>query len=174
MKRLMISTKLRLLGPYVKRTNLRAALEHPRLTLQVLRGIFLDSQNVSSLLGITEGEIDQYIREVIENADFNNQVLKKLKDFESHFETVATGAIPQSLGALVYAIVRVLKPEIVVETGVASGLSSAYILQALEENRKGKLYSIDLPAREGSYPERYSECLGRGKYAIPRDNRLDG
>jgi hypothetical protein len=44
-----------------------------------------------------------------------------------------------------YVIVRVLKPEIVIETGVAAGISSAFILQALEDNDKGKLYSIDLP-----------------------------
>jgi len=44
-----------------------------------------------------------------------------------------------------YVIMRVLRPEVVVETGVAAGISSAFILQALEDNNKGKLYSIDLP-----------------------------
>jgi len=37
------------------------------------------------------------------------------------------------------------KPDIVVETGVASGVSSSYILCAMEENRHGQLYSIDQP-----------------------------
>lgn len=32
----------------------------------------------------------------------------------------------------------------IVETGVASGISSTYILQALEDNGKGMLYSIDI------------------------------
>ena len=36
-----------------------------------------------------------------------------------------------------------LKPKIIVETGVAYGLSSLYILKALENNNSGKLYSID-------------------------------
>ena len=36
-------------------------------------------------------------------------------------------------------------PEVVVETGVASGRSSTAILTALAENNKGRLYSIDLP-----------------------------
>jgi hypothetical protein len=44
-----------------------------------------------------------------------------------------------------YVIVRALKPEAVVETGVAAGISSSFILQALEDNNKGTLYSIDLP-----------------------------
>ena len=36
-----------------------------------------------------------------------------------------------------------MKPEIIVETGVAFGKSTSYILQALDENNKGTLYSID-------------------------------
>lgn len=46
---------------------------------------------------------------------------------------------------LLYTIIRKYKPEIVVETGVALGASSAYILCAMQENGKGHLYSIDLP-----------------------------
>lgn len=44
-----------------------------------------------------------------------------------------------------YVICRTTKPEIVVETGVANGVSSYCILQALEKNGRGRLYSIDLP-----------------------------
>src|SRR5579863_2368428 len=40
---------------------------------------------------------------------------------------------------------RLLKPQIVIETGVAYGASSAYMLQALHINGRGTLYSIDLP-----------------------------
>jgi len=46
---------------------------------------------------------------------------------------------------MIYVLVRKLCPQIVVETGVSAGVSSAYILQALEDNQYGKLYSIDYP-----------------------------
>lgn len=46
----------------------------------------------------------------------------------------------------IYALVRLLEPETVVETGVADGTTSAYILQALEDNGHGRLYSIDVPS----------------------------
>jgi len=46
---------------------------------------------------------------------------------------------------MLYALTRLTKPEIVVETGVASGRSSWIILEAMEANQKGYLYSIDLP-----------------------------
>ena len=48
------------------------------------------------------------------------------------------------LGTVVYALCRILKPEVIVETGVAGGISSVYILAALEQNECGRLYSIDL------------------------------
>jgi len=46
---------------------------------------------------------------------------------------------------LLYSFVRATKPQVVIETGVASGSSSYVILQALENNKKGVLYSIDFP-----------------------------
>ena len=45
---------------------------------------------------------------------------------------------------LQYAVVRAFQPKIIVETGVANGVSSAYILLALQANGRGTLYSIGL------------------------------
>ena len=47
-----------------------------------------------------------------------------------------------------YFLIRELKPEIVIETGVHRGVSSLFILQALYDNNQGKLFSIDLPHAE--------------------------
>jgi len=44
-----------------------------------------------------------------------------------------------------WCCVRHLRPERVVETGVARGVNSRVILEALERNRRGHLWSIDLP-----------------------------
>ncbi|MFA5048906.1 MAG: class I SAM-dependent methyltransferase [Patescibacteria group bacterium] len=46
---------------------------------------------------------------------------------------------------LLYVLVRLFEPTTVVETGVSAGVSSSYILQAIVDNRKGTLYSIDYP-----------------------------
>jgi len=40
---------------------------------------------------------------------------------------------------------RKIKPKVVVETGVSFGVTSSFILQAMEDNGFGTLYSIDLP-----------------------------
>jgi predicted O-methyltransferase YrrM len=55
------------------------------------------------------------------------------------------------LARLCYLSCRLIDPEVVIETGVAYGVSSAFILKALQENDRGTLYSIDLPPlRAGS------------------------
>ena len=46
----------------------------------------------------------------------------------------------------IHALVRLLRPRHVVEVGVASGVSSAYILRGLEQNSTGTLHSVDLPS----------------------------
>lgn len=58
--------------------------------------------------------------------------------------SVAHNADP-SLARLCYAAVRALKPDTVLETGVAYGVTSAFILKALEVNGGGVLHSVDLP-----------------------------
>jgi predicted O-methyltransferase YrrM len=45
---------------------------------------------------------------------------------------------------LQYIAVRAFQPEIVVELGLANGVSSAYILLALQKNERGALYSVGL------------------------------
>ena len=49
-----------------------------------------------------------------------------------------------SLGEVCYGLVRALRPRVVVETGVAMGVTSAYVLAALADNDFGELHSIDL------------------------------
>ncbi len=44
-----------------------------------------------------------------------------------------------------WSVARHLVPEVVVETGVARGMTSAAFLAALRSNDAGRLYSIDLP-----------------------------
>jgi Methyltransferase domain len=45
----------------------------------------------------------------------------------------------------IWSIIRHTRPNIVVETGVAHGMTSRFILEALQRNGSGNLWSIDLP-----------------------------
>lgn len=70
-------------------------------------------------------------------------LLRELEAISSPAAAVAMGGA--AFVELCYAVVRALRPETVVETGVARGYSSAAILQALEDSGTGHLWSIDLP-----------------------------
>lgn len=50
-----------------------------------------------------------------------------------------------SLARTAYAVCRARRPEYVVETGVAYGMTSRCVLEALEHNGSGRLDSVDLP-----------------------------
>jgi hypothetical protein len=78
----------------------------------------------------------------------------EVEALERRTETVAT--IDDSGPAIVhnadrglartcYVLCRALRPEVVVETGVANGVTSSFILQALQLNGSGRLHSVDVP-----------------------------
>jgi predicted O-methyltransferase YrrM len=73
-----------------------------------------------------------------------------------------TLAVPLGGGGqfqLVHFLVRYLKPQVMLETGVAAGWTSQAILSAMERNRVGTLYSSDFPYFRLDEPERYVGCL---------------
>jgi predicted O-methyltransferase YrrM len=76
-----------------------------------------------------------------------------------------------TLARLCYAICRVSRPRTVVETGVGYGLSSCFILAALEANGYGELHSIDLPPLAPA-ADAYVGCLIpdelRGRWRLHR------
>ena len=58
---------------------------------------------------------------------------------------------------MIYEVVREMKPELVFEIGVCKGYSTKTILSALEDNKKGKLYSCDIKDRSDIIPEELKE-----------------
>ena len=70
-----------------------------------------------------------------------------------------------------YASVRALAPNTVVETGVANGVSSAYLLLALQKNGKGCLHSIGLADPAFLPPGKHLGWLVPNHYS-PEHDRL--
>ena len=67
---------------------------------------------------------------------------------------------------LLYFLVRLLKPMVIFETGVAAGWSTLSILKALHKNKQGKLYSSDFPYFRLKNPEKY---IG---YLVKNENNI--
>ena len=88
----------------------------------------------------------------------------------AELETKGIHAGPESFGSwndgdagltrAAWCLVRHLRPEKVVETGVAHGVTSRIILEALEKNGSGHLWSIDLPPMEKSWREQVGIAVG--------------
>jgi predicted O-methyltransferase YrrM len=102
------------------------------------------------LLGIPSTPTKLHLGSFMERATGEN-ILEAMHyflpgDFYKHMKEVG-GRDIQGYRMMLYMLVRKFQPEIVVETGVARGASSAYILCAMRENGFGHLYSIDLPAQ---------------------------
>ncbi len=108
------------------------ALAHPNAIINyVFRG-----EKLSKILFVHKTEIDKFLRDA-------DEVTKEVENFrKSHKDFAGVRLLDCSV---LYTAVSVLKPKIVVETGVSNGISSRYILEALNRNNHGILYSLDLP-----------------------------
>lgn len=81
-----------------------------------------------------------------EARDLVGSIAGDLVSLRSKHPWFAYAGLPQASAELLYALCRLSKPRVVVETGVAFGVSSRVMLEALRRNRLGTLCSIDLPA----------------------------
>jgi predicted O-methyltransferase YrrM len=78
-----------------------------------------------------------------------------------------TGRDGYDEGLRLYQLIRELNPRIAVETGVCNGVSTAFLLLALERNGQGELHSIDLPEVAGEEYEAGTFWDGKGGAVIP-------
>ena len=78
---------------------------------------------------------DRFIEQLNIKVNSNNHFKKR------YFNSVYDFSVYRNL---IYILVRLTKPNFVVETGVLHGLTSAWILKALSDNKKGHLVSIDI------------------------------
>lgn len=97
----------------------------------------------------------------------SGELWDEAESFTDRFRVEATRKLQEqgvTLGGgghyeLLYFLTRWQKPQLVLETGVAAGFSSAAILSALEKNEKGQLKSSDFPYFRLERPERFIGCL---------------
>lgn len=123
----------------------KAAIRHPLATAAFIfgnkqalhRAIILESAAYLFGKKYTKNEWLNALNEID-----NGQLLPQAENKEN----IAVGNnLNTTFGKWIYCCVRVMKPEFMIETGVAHGASSWIILNAMHRNSKGRLYSIDLP-----------------------------
>lgn len=126
----------------------------PRLLASALN----HDQQRARLLALATGQpaaiSADYLREVEDDAPFLAEVRGKMAQWTPYTPRAVDFMMAGRSGSVffnevtLYAIVRALRPAIVVETGGTPGKSTAFILRAMECNGAGHLYTIDLPPAE--------------------------
>ena len=126
---------------------------------QVLNNNFDLTESVKKLTNESDVNIKDYYDSISQNSKLNSHLENKFKKLDEYvneqninsnfFKDNPAGRLGREsqpyAGYFLYVLVRSLKPDIFVETGVSGGESSTFILQAMEDNKKGKLYSVDFP-----------------------------
>jgi len=70
-----------------------------------------------------------------------------------HFPYRITHQIERGTSRALYALARISHPPVVLETGVANGLSTFFLLNALKRNGTGTLHSVDIAPDVGGFLE---------------------
>jgi predicted O-methyltransferase YrrM len=132
-------------------------------------------RDVEELFSHAADVLDEPALEEVE--EHTRQLLKDIRGGDPFSLRWAADSL---LARCCYLACRLLEPAVVVETGVAYGVSSAFILRALEENGRGVLHSVDLPplrpeyekfwgiAVDGAPEDRWRLHRGSSKRVLPR------
>jgi predicted O-methyltransferase YrrM len=91
----------------------------------------------------------EVIEKILKDYQHDDQFKKNFIPYLTTLGNVQNAGDLRFHAITLYVIARALKPENIIETGVAQGKSSAILLLALETNKKGRLCSIDLPNPTG-------------------------
>lgn len=109
----------------------------------------LDS--VSNILG---QDMHLFFREV-ELKDVEEQIKRGIEEIPRQGAFTQKHNSSLTLARTSYALCRALKPKVVLETGVAFGVTSSFIFKALETNGTGELHSVDLPPTTRGRADRF-------------------
>ena len=148
--------------PYLVWRTLSGVLEHRHNKAVRIREYQRHSTTMETgltvLLGCDRRSVEDSAAELEANKEFRDAMLQARE---------AAGVVQGGMGPddcrLLYMTCRMVQPQVILETGTGHGFSSSYILQALENNGQGELYSLDLHYRDG-----VTVPVGKGPgWAIP-------
>lgn len=134
------------------------------------------AEQLAEIFSLPTSQVIGYIEETHREPELNRELQRRIR-----WRFATKRRLPLGNRALWYAIVRIVKPRLVVETGVLSGLGSLALLCALERNagegHEGRLISADsdptagwlVPAR---LQTRWSKLAGFSTDVLPA--ALDG
>ena len=93
------------------------------------------------------GDLFGHLADLIEHPDIISCFEEKVASVES-WETKQFSSLWEfrAFRIILHVLVRDMRPDLVVETGVLHGMTSGFVLDAMAKNDHGRLLSIDLPS----------------------------
>src|SRR5258708_13895266 len=101
-----------------------------------------DERFLSTVTDCNAVKISRFLEEPFDDADFAEHI-RKIRNILGS-AAISTADLYAKKVLIQYAIVRALKPDVMLETGIANGVSSSYLLLAMEKNQKGHLHSVEI------------------------------
>jgi hypothetical protein len=106
---------------------------------------------IAEATGVGVSDVERYFQEIETDEAFARQIVELSKQGPDRFVSDDSVRLGRRIGW--YAFVRILKPGVVVETGVDKGLGGATLCQALlrnaEEGRPGRYFGTDINPSAG-------------------------
>jgi predicted O-methyltransferase YrrM len=120
------------------------AIQNPGYVLKALINelTLADERFLAGLTSVSPWQIRDFLDEPINTPAF----AAHLRSAQNQFQTLSVESADLYAKKVLnqYAAVRALAPQCIVETGLANGVSSSYLLLALQKNGHGSLHSVGL------------------------------
>lgn len=124
--------------------RIKHAIKHPRYAMKVAWNelTHADEKYLSQITAVSTSIILGFLEEPIRTPEFEQHLREAAHYF--HRLSITSADIYAKKVVNQYAVIRALRPRCVVETGIANGVSAAYILLGLKKNGSGVLHSVGL------------------------------
>lgn len=76
------------------------------------------------------------------------------------------GGVEYETGEFLYGLVRLLKPENILETGTYTGISALYMAQAMKDNGKGSMITLEIEKGHKDRAEKLWNNCGISQYVV--------
>jgi predicted O-methyltransferase YrrM len=168
--------------------DFRRAVSNPQKAVRVLKSIILQTSSSIEKTDAPEEKLQTVIPQILDCSEENIKGLfQDAEDFEKNqikpklaeFSDLSFSPGGMSIGGkALYVITRVVKPQSILEIGVANGMSTAYILGALnDENMSPEsvtIHAIDRPQFAYQIRERRGKFGIEGRGGLIPDNKEVG
>lgn len=126
---------------WIKPRHLIESIKNPQRALRELKYRYTFTSKcrfIEDTLLISKDSAAAVFKELFDS-NFSKMISRQ---FNQHHLSTGRGAMGDE-AELLYACVRLIRPEVIIETGVGAGYSTAHLLEAIRINDRGILYSID-------------------------------